>query len=127
MAMSPTSPRVLVVGWPSFIDGEATAGDVLAMEAVAAEEAKRIEGSIVALDWLPGNEGRRAEIRRVPLGVIAGISPFNFPLNLVAHKVAPAIAAGNPILLRPASTPSWPAIVPDNRPLVTSRLPCVRP
>ncbi len=70
---------------------------------VAAEEAKRIEGSIVPLDWLPGNEGRRAEIRRVPLGVIAGISPFNFPLNLVAHKVAPALAAGNPILLRPAS------------------------
>jgi acyl-CoA reductase-like NAD-dependent aldehyde dehydrogenase len=42
-------------------------------------------------------------VRRVPLGVIAGISPFNFPLNLVAHKVAPALAAGNPILLRPAS------------------------
>ncbi|MGC9221326.1 MAG: aldehyde dehydrogenase family protein [Solirubrobacteraceae bacterium] len=70
---------------------------------VAAEEAKRIEGSIVSLDWLPGNEGRRAEIYRVPLGVISGISPFNFPLNLVAHKVAPAIAVGNPILLRPAS------------------------
>jgi acyl-CoA reductase-like NAD-dependent aldehyde dehydrogenase len=70
---------------------------------IAAEESKRIEGSIVSLDWLPGNEGRRAEIRRVPLGPIAGISPFNFPLNLVAHKVAPAIAAGNPILLRPAS------------------------
>lgn len=70
---------------------------------VAAEETKRIEGSIVTLDWLPGNEGRRAEVRRVPLGVIAGISPFNFPLNLVAHKVAPAIAAGDPILLKPAT------------------------
>jgi len=70
---------------------------------VAAEETKRIYGEIVPLDWLPGNEGRRAEIRRVPLGVISGISPFNFPLNLVAHKVAPALAAGNPILLRPAS------------------------
>jgi len=70
---------------------------------IAAEESKRIYGEIVPLDWLPGNEGRRAEIRRVPLGVIAGISPFNFPLNLVAHKVAPALAAGNPILLRPAS------------------------
>ena len=69
---------------------------------IAAEESKRIYGEIVPLDWLPGNEGRRAEIRRVPLGVIAGISPFNFPLNLVAHKVAPALAAGNPILLRPA-------------------------
>jgi glyceraldehyde-3-phosphate dehydrogenase (NADP+) len=70
---------------------------------IAAEESKRIYGEIVPLDWLPGNEGRRAEVRRVPLGVIAGISPFNFPLNLVAHKVAPALAAGNPILLRPAS------------------------
>jgi acyl-CoA reductase-like NAD-dependent aldehyde dehydrogenase len=70
---------------------------------VAAEEAKRIYGELVPLDWLPGNEGREALIRRVPLGPVAGITPFNFPLNLVAHKVAPALAAGNPILLRPAS------------------------
>ena len=68
---------------------------------VAAEETKRIYGEIVPLDWLPGNEGRTAHVRRVPLGPIAGISPFNFPLNLVAHKVAPALAAGNPIVLRP--------------------------
>jgi acyl-CoA reductase-like NAD-dependent aldehyde dehydrogenase len=70
---------------------------------VAAEESKRIYGEIVPLDWLPGNERRRGEVRRVPLGVVSGISPFNFPLNLVSHKVAPAFAAGNPILLRPAS------------------------
>ncbi|HKI90996.1 MAG TPA: aldehyde dehydrogenase family protein [Gaiellaceae bacterium] len=70
---------------------------------IAAEETKRIYGELVPLDWLPGNEGREALIRRVPLGPVAGISPFNFPLNLVAHKVAPALAAGNPILLRPAS------------------------
>jgi acyl-CoA reductase-like NAD-dependent aldehyde dehydrogenase len=70
---------------------------------VAAEETKRIYGEIVPLDWLPGNDGRTAHIRHVPLGPIAGISPFNFPLNLVAHKVAPALAAGNPIVLRPAS------------------------
>jgi glyceraldehyde-3-phosphate dehydrogenase (NADP+) len=70
---------------------------------VAAEEAKRGYGEIVPLDWLPGAEGRVAHIQRVPLGPIAGISPFNFPLNLVAHKVAPALAAGNPIVLRPAS------------------------
>lgn len=70
---------------------------------VAAEESKRIYGEIVALDWLPGNEGREAQVRRVPLGPIVGISPFNFPLNLVAHKVAPALAAGNPIIVRPAS------------------------
>jgi acyl-CoA reductase-like NAD-dependent aldehyde dehydrogenase len=70
---------------------------------VAAEESKRNYGEIVPLDWLPGNEGRTAEIRRVPLGVVAGITPFNFPLNLVAHKVAPALAAGDPIIIRPAS------------------------
>ena len=70
---------------------------------VAAEESKRIYGEIVPLDWLPGNDGREALVRRVPLGPVAGITPFNFPLNLVAHKVAPALAAGNPILLRPAS------------------------
>ncbi len=70
---------------------------------IAAEEAKRIYGEIVPLDWLPGSEGRTAQVRRVPLGPIVGISPFNFPLNLVAHKVAPALAAGNPIVVRPAS------------------------
>jgi len=70
---------------------------------IASEEAKRIYGEIVPLDWLPGNEGRTAHVHRVPLGPIVGISPFNFPLNLVAHKVAPAMAAGNPIILRPAS------------------------
>jgi acyl-CoA reductase-like NAD-dependent aldehyde dehydrogenase len=70
---------------------------------VAAEESKRSYGEIIPLDWLPGNEDREAQVRRVPLGPIAGISPFNFPLNLVAHKVAPAFAAGNPIIIRPAS------------------------
>ena len=68
---------------------------------VGAEEARRIGGEILPLDWLPGTEGREALVRRVPLGPIAGITPFNFPLNLVAHKAAPAIAAGNPIILRP--------------------------
>ncbi len=70
---------------------------------VAAEESKRIYGEIVPLDWIPGTEGREAYVRRVPLGPIVGITPFNFPLNLVAHKVAPALAAGNPIIIRPAS------------------------
>jgi len=70
---------------------------------VASEETKRIHGELLQLDWLPGTEGRTGQVRRVPLGPIAGISPFNFPLNLVAHKVAPALAAGNPIVVRPAS------------------------
>ncbi len=70
---------------------------------VAGEEARRIYGEIVPLDWLPGTEGRVGHVHRVPLGPVIGISPFNFPLNLVAHKVAPALAAGNSIVLRPAS------------------------
>ncbi len=68
---------------------------------VAAEETKRIHGEILSLDWLPGTEHREGHLRRVPLGPIAGITPFNFPLLLVAHKVAPAMAAGNPVIIRP--------------------------
>jgi len=70
---------------------------------IAAEETKRIYGEIAPLDWLPGLEGREAQVRRVPLGPVAGITPFNFPLNLVAHKVAPALAAGDPVIIRPAT------------------------
>lgn len=70
---------------------------------VAAEESKRVGGEIMDLDWVPGSEERVALVRRFPVGVVAGISPFNFPLNLVAHKVAPAIASGCPIVLKPAS------------------------
>ncbi len=64
----------------------------------AAEEAKRIGGDIIDLDWSVGSEERLGLVRRFPLGVVAGISPFNFPLNLVAHKIAPAIASGNTIV-----------------------------
>jgi acyl-CoA reductase-like NAD-dependent aldehyde dehydrogenase len=70
---------------------------------VAAEEAKRIYGEIVPLDWIPGTEQRVAHVHRIPLGPIVGITPFNFPIMLVAHKVAPALAAANPIVIRPAS------------------------
>jgi glyceraldehyde-3-phosphate dehydrogenase (NADP+) len=70
---------------------------------VAAEEARRIAGEWLPMDLAPHGEGRVAVTRRVPLGPVAAISPFNFPLNLAAHKLAPAIAAGNPIVLKPAS------------------------
>lgn len=68
---------------------------------VAAEEASRIEGEVMPLDLLASSKGRFGIVRRFPLGPVAGISPFNFPLNLALHKVAPAIAAGNPIVLKP--------------------------
>jgi acyl-CoA reductase-like NAD-dependent aldehyde dehydrogenase len=61
-----------------------------------------LEGSIVPLDLRPGAEGREALVTRRPAGVVTAITPFNFPLNLVAHKVAPAIAAGCPIIVKPA-------------------------
>jgi acyl-CoA reductase-like NAD-dependent aldehyde dehydrogenase len=68
----------------------------------AAEEARRWSGELQRLDTDPGSEGRLALVRRVPRGPVLGIAPFNFPLNLVAHKVAPALAVGAPILLTPA-------------------------
>ena len=69
---------------------------------VAAEESTRISGEYLPLDWQEYTAGRWGIVRRFPLGPIAGITPFNFPLNLVAHKVAPAIAAGCPLVLKPA-------------------------
>src|ERR1051325_5273355 len=69
---------------------------------VAAEESTRIYGEYLPLDWQEYTVGRWGIVRRFPLGPIAGITPFNFPLNLVAHKVAPAIAAGCPLVLKPA-------------------------
>jgi glyceraldehyde-3-phosphate dehydrogenase (NADP+) len=69
----------------------------------AAEEALRINGEWLPLDWAPANRGRHGIVRRYPIGPVAGISPFNFPLNLAAHKVAPAIAAGCSIVLKPPS------------------------
>jgi glyceraldehyde-3-phosphate dehydrogenase (NADP+) len=70
---------------------------------ISAEEARRVEGGVIPLDLAPGSEERFGITRRFPLGPIAAISPFNFPLNLVAHKVGPAIAAGNSIVLKPSS------------------------
>jgi len=69
---------------------------------VAAEESVRIGGEWIPLDLLPSMAGRSAIVRRFPLGPIAAITPFNFPLNLVAHKIAPAIAAGCTMVLKPA-------------------------
>jgi glyceraldehyde-3-phosphate dehydrogenase (NADP+) len=71
---------------------------------VAAEEAKRIEGSVLPLDLAAHSENRIGIVRRFPLGPIGAITPFNFPLNLVAHKVAPAIASGCTVVLKPSSS-----------------------
>ncbi|MDQ6686205.1 MAG: aldehyde dehydrogenase family protein [Actinomycetota bacterium] len=68
----------------------------------AAEEARRWSGEVIRLDADAAAEGRLAYVRRQPKGPVLAISPFNFPLNLAAHKVAPAIAVGAPVLLKPA-------------------------
>lgn len=71
---------------------------------VAAEEAKRLPKEYISLDWTKAGEGREGIIKYFPAGLVAGISPFNFPLNLAVHKIAPAIASGCPIVLKPASS-----------------------
>jgi glyceraldehyde-3-phosphate dehydrogenase (NADP+) len=70
---------------------------------ISAEEARRIHGETIPFDQRPGNETRIGYYYRFPIGVIAAITPFNDPLNLVAHKVGPAIASGNAIIVKPAS------------------------
>jgi acyl-CoA reductase-like NAD-dependent aldehyde dehydrogenase len=71
--------------------------------AFAAEEAGRLAGEVIPFDAVPAGVQRRGFSMRVPIGTVIAISPFNFPLNLAAHKVAPAMAAGNPVILKPAS------------------------
>ena len=69
----------------------------------AAAEARKLAGEMIPLDALQSGEGKFGFTLRVPIGVVGAIAPFNFPLNLVVHKVAPAIAAGCPVVLKPAS------------------------
>jgi acyl-CoA reductase-like NAD-dependent aldehyde dehydrogenase len=78
----------------------ARAAEILAL---SAEEAKRLYGEVIPLDGAPGVKTQMGFTLRVPCGVVVGISPFNFPLHLVAHKVGPALAAGNSVILKPAS------------------------
>jgi len=73
---------------------------------IAAEESKRLPKEYISIDWTPAGENKEGLLKYFPVGLIAGIAPFNFPLNLAVHKIAPAIASGNPIILKPArSTP----------------------
>ncbi len=69
----------------------------------AAEEAKRLGSEVIPLDGAPGTGNRMGFTLRVPCGVVLAITPFNFPLNLVVHKVGPALAAGNSVVVKPAT------------------------
>src|SRR6187200_248373 len=70
---------------------------------MAAVEARKLAGEMIPMDASQAGEGKLAFTMRLPIGVVGAISPFNFPLNLVAHKIAPALAAGCPVVLKPAS------------------------
>ncbi|PSL50578.1 glyceraldehyde-3-phosphate dehydrogenase (NADP+) [Salsuginibacillus halophilus] len=78
---------------------------------LAAEEARRLNGEMISFDQMPGNGDRHGYYFRFPLGIVAAITPFNDPLNLVAHKIAPAIAAGNAVILKPAAETPLSAIM----------------
>ena len=69
---------------------------------MAAVEARKLAGDVVPMDASPAGEGKLALTLRQPIGIVGAISPFNFPLNLVAHKIAPALAAGCAVVLKPA-------------------------
>jgi acyl-CoA reductase-like NAD-dependent aldehyde dehydrogenase len=71
---------------------------------IAAEECKRLPKEFVSLDWTPNGTNKEGIVKYFPIGLVGGISPFNFPMNLAVHKIAPAIAAGCPIILKPASS-----------------------
>jgi glyceraldehyde-3-phosphate dehydrogenase (NADP+) len=70
---------------------------------IAAEESKRLPKEYISLDWTPSGEKKEGLVKYFPIGLVAGITPFNFPLNLAVHKIAPAIASGCPIIIKPAS------------------------
>jgi len=77
----------------------------------AAAEARKLSGEMIPLDAIPSGEGKLGFTLRVPIGIVGAIAPFNFPLNLVVHKLAPAIAAGCPVVLKPASQTPFSSIV----------------
>ena len=81
---------------------EAEVARSVATFTAAADEARRVQGELLAMDAFPSGAGHLGLVRRFPLGVISAITPFNFPLNLVAHKVAPALATGNTMVVKPA-------------------------
>ena len=84
----------------TFADGEVTRAIITFT--VASEEARRQQGELLDIDAYAPGSGHFGLVRRFPLGVISAITPFNFPLNLVAHKVAPGMAAGNTMVVKPA-------------------------
>lgn len=84
-------------------DATAEASRIAGIVRLCAEEARRIYGELLPMDAAPVGVRRRAEVRRVPAGVMLAVTPFNYPAILVAHKIGPALAAGNAVILKPAT------------------------
>ncbi len=87
----------------SIVEGRVEVDRAVQTLTLSAEEARRIHGETVPLDASPGGAGKMGFTLRVPCGVVLAISPFNFPLNLVVHKVGPAVAAANAVIIKPPS------------------------
>ena len=92
-------------------DARMEAGRSISTFTIAAEEAKRFGGEVMPLDTSPVTKGRWGFTRRFPVGPTLAISPFNFPLNLIAHKAAPAMAVGNPLIIKPSSSTPLTALI----------------
>jgi len=90
-------------GSKTITEARKEAGRTVNTLTISGEEAKRLNGETIPFDSFPGGEQRRGHYQRVPIGVILAITPFNDPLNLVAHKLGPAIAGGNSVILKPAT------------------------
>lgn len=69
---------------------------------VSSEEAKRVDGEVFSIDWTPAGENKQGFTKRMPIGTVLAITPFNYPINLACHKIGPAMAVGNPFILKPA-------------------------
>ncbi|MCF7811150.1 aldehyde dehydrogenase family protein [bacterium] len=95
---------IALEGGKPILEARGEAARAVSTFRLAAEAARIWGGELLPLDITPGGGDRIAIVKRFPLGLVTGISPFNFPLNLVAHKVAPAIATGNAINIKPASS-----------------------
>jgi len=94
---------IALEGGKPIKDARLEVGRAASTFAIAAQEALRLDGEQIPMDRHAGNEGRLALVVREPIGVVGAVTPFNFPINLVAHKVAPALAAGNTVVLKPSS------------------------
>jgi glyceraldehyde-3-phosphate dehydrogenase (NADP+) len=97
-------------GSKTIVEARKEAGRCVNTLTVSGEEAKRLTGETIPFDSFPGGEQRRGHFERVPVGVVLAITPFNDPLNLVAHKLGPAIAGGNSVVLKPATVTPLSAI-----------------